>query len=70
MEVLNKVPDQKETLNITSVGENMYYHGIHFLKGRGWSEEQLVDAIKNHYHLYDVDPEPEEIEDKSEEVKD
>ena len=70
MEVLNKVPDQKETLNITSVGENMYYHGIHFLKGRGWSEEQLVDAIKSHYHLYDVDPEPEEIEDKSEEVKD
>ena len=70
IEVLNKVADQKEALNITSVGENMFYHGIHFLKGRGWSEEQLVDAIKSHYHLYDVEPEPEEVIDESEKVKD
>ena len=53
IEVLKKVADQKEVLNVTSVGENIFYHGIHFLKGRGWSEEQLLDAIKNHYHLYD-----------------
>ena len=70
LDILNKVADQKEALNITSVGENMFYHGIHFLKGRGWSEEQLVDAIKSHYHLYDVEPEPEEVIDESEKVKD
>ena len=70
MEVLNKVADQKETLNITSVGENMFYHSIHFLKGRGWSEDSLVEAIKNHYHLYDIESEPEESENKSEKAKD
>ena len=60
MDVLNKVADQKDPLNISSVGENIFYHCIHFLKGRGWTEESLVDAIKNHYHLYDVEAEPEE----------
>ena len=69
IEILNKVAEQKEDLNITSVGENMFYHGIHFLKGRGWSEEQLVDAIKSHYHLYDVEPESEDAEDESKEVE-
>ena len=62
MEVLNKVADQKDPLNITSVGENIFYHSIHFLKGRGWTEESLMDAIKNHYHLYDVESELEETE--------
>ena len=62
MDVLNKAADQKDPMNITSVGENIFYHSIHFLKGRGWTEESLVDAIKNHYHLYDVEPEPEETE--------
>ena len=69
MAVLNKVTDQKDPLNITSVGENIFYHSIHFLKGRGWTEESLVDAIKNHYHLYDVDPQPEETESEVDENK-
>ena len=62
MDILNKVADQKDPLNITSVGENIFYHSIHFLKGRGWTEESLMDAIKNHYHLYDVESELEETE--------
>ena len=62
MDVLNKVADQKDPLNISSVGENIFYHSIHFLKGRGWTEESLMDAIKNHYHLYDVESELEETE--------
>ena len=62
MDILNKVTDQKETLNITSVGENIFYHGIHFLKGRGWTEESLLESVKNHYHLYDIEAEPEEAE--------
>ena len=62
MDILNKVADQKDPLNITSVGENIFYHSIHFLKGRGWTEESLMDAIKNHYHLYDVELEPEDAE--------
>ena len=62
MDVLNKTADQKDPVNITSVGENIFYHSIHFLKGRGWTEESLVDAIKNHYHLYDVESELEETE--------
>ena len=62
MDILNKVADQKDPLNITSVGENMFYHCIHFLKGRGWTQESLLDAVRNHYHLYDVEPESEETE--------
>ena len=62
MDILNKVADQKDPLNITSVGENIFYHSIHFLKGRGWTEESLLDSVRNHYHLYDVEPEPEEPE--------
>ena len=67
MDVLNKTADQKDPVNITSVGENIFYHSIHFLKGRGWTEESLMDAIKNHYHLYDVEPEPEETESEADE---
>ena len=33
IDILNKVADQKETLNITSVGENIFYHSIHFKMG-------------------------------------
>ena len=69
MDVLDKATDQKVPVNITSVGENIFYHSIHFLKGRGWTEESLVDAIKNHYHLYDVEPEPEETEPEADENK-
>ena len=65
MEILSKVKDQKEPLNISSVGENMFYHSIHFLKGRGWTQESLLDAVRDHYHLYDVEPESEEIEQES-----
>ena len=63
IEVLDKVAEQEEDLNVTSVGENMFYHGIHFLKARGWTEEQLLDAIKNHYHLYDGELEAKEVKD-------
>ena len=69
MDILNKVADQKDPLNITSVGENIFYHGIHFLKGRGWTEESLLDVVRNHYHLYDVEPEPEETEPEPKEDK-
>ena len=65
MDILNKVTDQKETLNITSVGENIFYHGIHFLKGRGWTEESLVSAVRDHFNLYNnEEAEPEEAEPK------
>ena len=42
-------------------------HGIHFLKGRGWTEESLLEAVRNHYHMYDLeveesDPEPDPTE--------
>ena len=63
IEVLDKVAKQEEDLNVTSVGENMFYHGIHFLKARGWTEEQFLDAIKNHYHLYDGELEAKEVKD-------
>ena len=63
IEVLDKVAEQEEDLNVTSVGENMFYHGIHFLKARGWTEEQFLDAIKNHYHLYDGELEAKEDKD-------
>ena len=66
MNILNKVTDQKETLNITSVGENIFYHGIHFLKGRGWTEESLVSAVRDHFNLYNEEPEPEEAEPEDE----
>ena len=69
VEILKKVTDQKEALNVTSVGENIFYHGIHFLKGRGWSEEQLLDAIKSHYHLYDEVSETNEGDLETEETK-
>ena len=69
IDILNKVADQKETLNITSVGENIFYHSIHFLKGRGWTEESLLDAVRNHYHLYDVVSESEESKPEPEEDK-
>ena len=63
IEVLDKVAEQEENLNVTSVGENMFYHGIHFLKARGWTEEKFLDAIKNHYHLYDGELEAKEVKD-------
>jgi|TARA_B100000408_G_scaffold103360_1_gene80354 hypothetical protein len=64
MDIINKVKDQKEPLNVSSVGENIFYHGIHFLRGRGWTEESLLEAVRNHYHMYDIeveesDPEPD-----------
>ena len=62
IDIINKVNDQKEPLNVSSVGENIFYHGIHFLRGRGWTEESLLEAVRNHYHMYDVEesePEPE-----------
>ena len=62
IEILNKVTDQKELLNISSVGENIFYHSIHFLKGRGWTEESLLDAVRSHFHFYDEEAEAEEIE--------
>ena len=65
MDILSKVKDQKEPLNISSVGENMFYHSIHFLKGRGWTQKSLLDAVRDHYHLYDVEPESEDIEQES-----
>ena len=69
MDILNKVADKKDPLNITSVGENIFYHSIHFLRGRGWTEESLLDSVRNHYHLYDVEPEPAEIEPEADEDK-
>ena len=63
IEVLGKVAEQEEDLNVTSVGENIFYHSIHFLKARGWTEEQFLDAIKNHYHLYDGELEAKEVKD-------
>ena len=47
----------------SSVAENIFYHGIHFLKGRGWTEESLVSVVRDHFHMYD-----EKVEEK-EEVK-
>ena len=61
MDLLNKVKDQKNPLNISSVGENIFYHSIHFLKGRGWTVESLLESVRNHYSLYDQ-PEPEQKE--------
>ena len=66
MDILDKVKDQKNPLNITSVGENIFYHCIHFLKGRGWTEESLLDSIRGHYHLYDKEPDPEESKPEAE----
>ena len=63
IEILDKVAEQEEDLNVTSVGENMFYHGIHFLKARGWTEEQFLETIKNHYHLYDGELEAKEVKD-------
>ena len=60
--LVREVKDQKEPQNITSVGENIFYHGIHFLKGRGWTEESLVESVRNHYRLYDIEPENPETE--------
>ena len=57
MDIINKVTDQKEPLNVSSVGENIFYHGIHFLRGRGWTEESLLEAVRNHYHMYDIEVE-------------
>ena len=74
MDIINKVKDQKEPLNVSSVGENIFYHGIHFLRGRGWTEESLLEAVRNHYHMYDIeveesdpdsDPDPTEKDNKS-----
>ena len=67
MDLLKNVKDHKDTLNITSVGENIFYHGIHFLKGRGWTEESIVEAVKSHFHMYDE--KSEEPEEKVEESK-
>ena len=68
LETLNKVADQKEPLNITSVGENIFYHSIHFLKGRGWTEESLVGAVRSHYNLYNEEPGSEEPEPEPESI--
>jgi len=57
MDILSQVKDQKDPLNITSVGENIFYHGIHFLRGRGWTEESLLEAVRNHYNMYTAEPE-------------
>ena len=70
MDIINKVKDQKEPLNVSSVGENIFYHGIHFLRGRGWTEESLLEAVRNHYHMYDIEveasgPEPDPTEKES-----
>ena len=67
IDILDKVKDEKEPLNITSIGENIFYHSIHFLKGRGWTEESLLETIRNHYHMYDI--EPEEPEEKPKEIE-
>ena len=69
MNILNNTKEYKEPLNITSVGENIFYHCIHFLKGRGWTEESLVESVRNHYRLYDVEPEEPESEPEPEENK-
>ena len=69
MDILNKVAEQKDPMNITSVGENIFYHSIHFLKGRGWTEESLLDAVKSHYHLYDVEKELDANESEIEDSK-
>ena len=63
MEILNKVKDEKEPLNITSVGENIFYHSIHFLRGRGWTEESLLESVRNHYHLYETEPDDNDEKD-------
>ena len=60
MDIINKVKNQKEPLNVSSVGENIFYHGIHFLKARGWSEEKLLKSVKTHYHLYGSELKEEE----------
>ena len=69
MEILDKVKDQKEPMNVSSVGENLFYYGIHFLKGRGWTEESLLEAVRSHYSLYDTEPEEAESEPAPEEDK-
>ena len=63
VEILDKVKENKEPLNISSVAENIFYHGIHFLKGRGWTEESLLSAVREHFHMY------EEKAEEKEEVK-
>ncbi len=65
MEILNKVKDEKDPLNITSVGENIFYHSIHFLRGRGWTEESLLESVRNHFNLYDHNEENIEEENSS-----
>ena len=60
MEILDKAKEEKEPVNITSVGENLFYHGIHFLKGRGWTEETLMDAVRDHFYMYETKVEEEE----------
>ena len=62
MEILEKVKDEKDPLNISSVGENIFYHSIHFLRGRGWTEESLLEAVRNHYHMYIEEKEEPETE--------
>ena len=57
LDILGKVKNQKDPMNISSVGENIFYHSIHFLKGRGWTEESLVEAVRDHFRLYDIEPE-------------
>jgi len=60
MEILNKAKAEKEPVNVSSVGENLFYHSIHFLKGRGWTEEVLMDAVRDHYYRYETKVEEEE----------
>ena len=60
--ILDKVKDNKEPLNISSVAENIFYHGVHFLKGRGWTEESLLSSVRDHYHMYDEKAVEEETE--------
>ena len=62
MEILDKVKDQKEPMNVSSVGENLFYYAIHFLKGRGWTVESLTEVLNDHYHMYDTKADESEPE--------
>ena len=66
MDILDKVKDQKEPMNVSSVGENLFYYAIHFLKGRGWTEGSLAEALRDHYHMYDTKADASDPESKSE----
>ena len=66
MEILDKVKDQKEPMNVSSVGENLFYYAIHFLKGRGWTVESLTEVLSDHYHMYETKADASDSESESE----